>query len=32
MRPIDQRLDPPKIVIGRHQIVQTDHLNLLFCV
>jgi hypothetical protein len=26
--PIDQRLDPPQIVIHRHQIIQTDNLHL----
>ena len=28
LAPIDQLLDATKIVIGRHQIVQTDHLHL----
>jgi hypothetical protein len=28
LTPIDQRLDPTKIVIGRHEVVQTDHLHL----
>ena len=28
LTPIDQRLDPTQIIIGRDKIVQTNHLDL----
>lgn len=28
MIPIDQHLNPAQIIIGRNQIIQTNHLNL----
>jgi hypothetical protein len=28
MIPVDQRLDPPQLIIGRDQIVHADHLHL----
>jgi len=26
--PINQPLNPPQLIIGRHQIIHTDHLHL----